>query len=124
MNQFSAPSAQRPPDDQDYALPPRRMYLFEPGWVIFVKTGSEREFCHVMTPGQDFYHRLLDGEICVARDEERLCLACAMRRGLIVSEPKRLREAVTPFATDVEPIPLDLDADDDDASSGWSYAGR
>ena len=119
MNQANVSSAQLPPDDQDFALAPRRMYLFEPGWMIFVKTGNAREYCHMMTPGQDFYHRLLDGEICVARDEERLCLACAMRRGLIAGGPKRLREAVLPFSGSVEPIPFDLDCDDD-ASRAWS----
>ena len=37
----------------------------------------------MMAPGQDYYHRLLDGEIYLVRDDEKLCLACAERRGLL-----------------------------------------
>jgi hypothetical protein len=95
-------------DEVDEVDSPRRMFLAEPGWRIGVKRGSEREFCYMRAPGQDFYHRLLDGEIFVHRDDERLCLACASRRGLIVHEPKRLREAIIPLPVDTEAIPLDL----------------
>ena len=102
-------------DEVDQAVPPRRMFLAEPGWRISVKNGSDREFCYMRAPGQDFYHRLLDGEVFVARDDERLCLACATRRGLIVHEPKRLREAIIRLPADTEAIPLDL---------GWREADR
>ena len=72
---------------------PRRLFLFEGGWRIGLKGGSEREFCYMMAPGQDFYHRLLDGEIYLARNDEKLCLACAERRGLLSYEPRTLRES-------------------------------
>jgi hypothetical protein len=84
------------------------MFLSEPGWRIGVKHGSDREFCYMMMPGQDFYHRLLDGEIFLHRQDEKICLACASRRGLLVAEPRRLREAVLPIPADEESIPLDL----------------
>ena len=90
-------------------IPASRMYLTEPGWRIGVKHGSAREFCYVRAPGQDYYHRLLDGEVYLQRDDEKLCLACASRRGLLTSEPKRLQEAVVPIPADMEAIPLDLD---------------
>ena len=67
------------------------MFLAEPGWRIGVKAGSDREFCYMMTPGQDFYHRLLDGEIFLHRHEEKLCLACA-----IATRPDRLRAQAAP----------------------------
>jgi hypothetical protein len=89
--------------------PPRRMFLFESGWRVGFKTGSAREFCYMMNPGQDFYHRLLDGEIFLVRAEERLCLACASRRGLIAFEPKRLRESIVGVPADLEAVPLELD---------------
>jgi hypothetical protein len=73
---------------------PHRLFLREPGWRIALKTGSTREFCYVMAPGQDFYHRLQDGELYVFHGDERLCLACAQRRGLLSYEPKPLRESV------------------------------
>lgn len=71
---------------------PRRAYLHEPGWRIGHKTDSAREFCYTMAPGQDYYHRLLKGEVYLYNHEERLCLACAERRGLLAHEPNGLRE--------------------------------
>jgi hypothetical protein len=73
---------------------PPRLFLHEPGWSVALKVGSERTFCYQMAPGQDYYHRLLDGEIYVHHGDERLCLACAQRRGLLTSEPKALRTPV------------------------------
>jgi hypothetical protein len=106
---LSAPQPLDDPSDDSREIPAvRRMYLSEPGWRIGVKTGSDREFCYMMMPGQDFYHRLLDGEIFLHRHQEKLCLACASRRGLLVAEPRRLREAVVPLPADEESIPLEL----------------
>ena len=67
-------------DGEEVALV-RRLFVFEGGWRAGVKTGSHREFCHMMAPGQDFYHRLVDGEIFLIRDSEKVCLPCAARRG-------------------------------------------
>jgi hypothetical protein len=94
--------------DEDSALP-RRMYLHEPGWGICIKTGSHREFCYTMAPGEDFYHRLRDGEVFLFRSDERLCLSCAARRGIIVSAPKRLRDKVVSVPVDDQAIPVELD---------------
>ena len=77
------------------ALP--RLFLHEPGWRIATKVGSDREFCYTVAPGQDYYHRLLDGEIFLTHGEEKLCLACADRRGLFAHEPRPLREPVAPI---------------------------
>lgn len=99
--------APTPPPSPQY----QRLFLFEPGWGVALKVGSERVFCYMMAPGQDYYHRLLDGEVYLYRGDERLCLACAERRGLLSFEPRGLREAL---------IPLDLvayhglDLDDDE----------
>jgi hypothetical protein len=97
------------PTQSEEVEQPRRMFLFESGWRIGIKSGSSREFCYMMHPGQDFYHRLLDGEIFLVRAEERLCLACALRRGLIAFEPKRLRESIVGVPADLEAIPLEVD---------------
>src|SRR5579864_4929280 len=75
----------------------RRIFLREPGWNVGLKVGNEREFCYMTTPGQDYYHRLFDGEVFLYHGAERLCLECAERRGLLAYEPKLLRK----------PIPLD-----------------
>jgi hypothetical protein len=104
-------SAQRdsfPEEDSDSAAPPRRMFVFERGWNIGVKTGSHREHCHMMAPGQDFYHRLGNGEVFVIQDTEKLCLPCAFRRGLIAFEPKRLREGLAAAVEDLDALPLEI----------------
>jgi hypothetical protein len=77
----------------DEAQEPRRIYLHEPGWRIGHKVGSTREFCYMMAPGQDYYHRLLDGEVYLYNREERLCFACAERRGLVSRQAKGLRDS-------------------------------
>ena len=84
------------------------MFIFERGWNIAIKTGSHRELCHMMAPGQDFYHRIGDGEVFVSQGTEKLCLACAYRRGLIAFEPKRLRESIAPGIEDLDEMPLDI----------------
>jgi hypothetical protein len=116
MNEFSKSSSESLLDtteDENLATA-HRMFLFEEGWSIRIKSGSHREFCHMMAPGQDFYHRLLDREIFLVRSDERLCLACATRRGLIALQPKRLRDSITSVPADLEAIPLELDSSDTD----------
>jgi hypothetical protein len=110
MNDPSVLSSQSSPlaCDDETAIS-RRMFIFETGWRVCVKTGSTRELCYMMTPGQDYYHRLLDGEIFLVRDDERLCFACASRRGLISFEPKQLRESIVSIPADLEAMPLELD---------------
>jgi hypothetical protein len=93
------------------ARQPSRLFLREPGWRIGLKNGNAREFCYQTAPGQDFYHRLLDGELYVFHGDERLCLACAQRRGLLAFEPKPLRETVIPFAYEGQPNPSDYDVE-------------
>jgi hypothetical protein len=75
---------------------PDRIYLHETGWQVGLKSGSERVFCHTANPGEDFYHRFADGEVFFQRDEERICAACALRRGVITHEPKLLPQFVDP----------------------------
>ena len=82
---------------------PRRLFLREPGWQVGQKVGSLREFCYLIAPGQDHYHRLDADELFVFRGDERLCIPCAERRGLISHEPKGLRDPVGPIELDFEP---------------------
>lgn len=87
-----------PSADNDASRPnPQRLFIFEPGWQVFLKVGSIRENCYQIAPGQDYYHRLADGEVYLARADEKLCFACAARRGLISYEPKQLRESISSF---------------------------
>lgn len=83
---------------------PQRVFLHEPGWNVALKVGSDRMFCYMMAPGQDYYHRLLDGEIYVHHGDERLCLACAERRTLLSFKPKGLRQPILTFEIDLSPV--------------------
>ena len=83
-----------------------RLFVFEPGWRVSVKRGSHREFCYMMAPGQDYYHRLLDGELFVHHGDERLCLSCAVRRGLISFEPRMLGKPIDPSLADSSELPV------------------
>jgi hypothetical protein len=72
-----------------------------------------------MAPGQDFYHTLLANEIYVHQGTEKLCLGCAIRRGVVVFEPKKLREAVVVPRSETEDIPIDVEfGQTPDRSSG------
>jgi len=104
--------------DPGDAPPPRRLFLLEPGWRVGQKVGSSREFCYMMAPGQDYYHRVYDGEILLQRGDERLCMACAERRGLLAFTPKSLRDSSRADAEldlaledPVAPLELDLERD-------------
>ncbi len=92
-------------DDQAQRTP--RLFIHEPGWKVGQKTDASREFCYMMAPGESWHHRLRDGEIVVARAEEKLCLTCAARRGLLSLEAKTLRT----------PIPVDDLAFDENVSN-------
>jgi hypothetical protein len=119
MNQTAGSSNQPSLPSEDAVIAPsRRMFIFEPGWRVGVKSGSTRELCYMVAPGQDYYHRLLDGEVFLVRDGERLCLACASRRGLISFEPKQLRDAIVSVPADLEAMPLELDWRDVNRSNG------
>jgi hypothetical protein len=94
----------QPVPSQAVLVKPQRLFLFEPGWGVSLKSGSEKAYCYMMAPGQDFYHRLLDGEIYFYHGDEKLCLACAQRRGLIASTPRGLREPLMSLDLNVRPV--------------------
>lgn len=62
-----------------------RLYLpgWEAGWQVQLKTTWDREYCFAKNPGEEFYHLLMAGELYVQYDEEKFCLECARRRGVI-----------------------------------------
>src|SRR4051812_48904786 len=95
-----------PPGNHDTV--PRRLFLHEGGWRIELKIGSDREFCYMTAPGQDYYHRLFDREIYLVRGDEKLCVACAERRGLLAYEPRFLREGVREPTLDIPPPSAEL----------------
>ena len=73
-------SERSPETDRD-----SRLYLpgWEDGWTVKLKTTWEREYCFTKNPGEEFYHLLMAGELYVQYDDEKFCLECAHRRGVI-----------------------------------------
>jgi hypothetical protein len=84
-----SPKAQKP-ENQETRTP--RLFLREPGWRVALKVGSDRLFCYMTNPGEKHYHRIMDGEIHLIRDDEKICLPCAERRGLLSYKPKALND--------------------------------
>lgn len=85
-----------------------RLFIHESGWRVEIKRGSDRVFCHMIAPGEDYHHRLLDGEIYLLHGDERVCLNCAGRRGLVALQPRILREDRSGFVpeSDQPPYPV------------------
>ena len=100
-----APTPEPPEPPARRVEGPQRLFLHEPGWSVALKVGSERVFCYQIAPGEDYYHRLNDGEIFLYHGDERLCLPCASRRGLLSFEPRGLREPAVELSEfeDVQP---------------------
>lgn len=71
-----------------------RLFVFEAGWQVARKSGSDRDFCYMMAPGKDYYHRIMDGELYLQRVDEKICLPCAARRGLLSYDPRSLRDPI------------------------------
>ena len=79
--------------DSAAALPYRespddgRLYLpRKDNWVAQVKGGWEKEYCYLKNPGEDYFHLLLSGEIYLQRNDEKYCLNCARRMGLVTHD--------------------------------------
>lgn len=94
LNDFGTPilRSAKVPKQEPAALRTPRLFLREPGWRVVLKVGSDRLFCYMTQPGDAHYHRIVDGEIHLVRDDEKICLPCAERRGLLSFEPKKLRD--------------------------------
>ena len=53
---------------------------------ILVKTSSSKEYCFAKFPGEDHYHLLMNGEICVTNGHDIYCVECAIRHGLLTMD--------------------------------------
>jgi len=124
MTSDSRPTSPSDAEDQDDTTSQSRLFLLESGWRVGIKTDSQRAFCFMMAPGQDFYHSLLDGEIFLHRGEQRFCMACAVRRGLVALRPKQLPEVGVVVSANLEPIPFDVEAERNLRPSDLLYGER
>jgi hypothetical protein len=82
-----------PTDDEteDRILP--RVFVREPTWRVACKTDHNRMHCYQVAEGDQHHHRINQGEIYLLSGEEKLCIPCAQRRGLLRFGPSRLRES-------------------------------
>jgi hypothetical protein len=71
---------------QESAAADGRLYVPQEGWQARVKRSWEKEYCYAQNPGDDFFHLLLSGEVYLQRDNEKYCLTCALRNGLITTD--------------------------------------
>ena len=100
---MSVVSAEQPPDEQpdeqpgeqrpavpSPAAPPavdQRLYVPEhEAWEARLKRSWENEYCYAANPGEDYFHLLLNGEIYLQHGDEKYCLNCALRRGILTGD--------------------------------------
>lgn len=55
-------------------------------WQAFIKQDSEKAYCYQKNPGENYFHLILDGELYVMSGDEKLCLRCALRRGVLTQD--------------------------------------
>ncbi|MBL4886737.1 MAG: hypothetical protein JKY95_19700 [Planctomycetaceae bacterium] len=65
------------PDDKRLYLPQHE------GWEGRVKSNSTKEYCYYKSPGEDYFHLIVIGEIYLIRGDEKCCLNCAIRHGVV-----------------------------------------
>ncbi|MFQ5730997.1 MAG: Clp protease N-terminal domain-containing protein [Planctomycetaceae bacterium] len=64
-----------------------RLYVAsQEGWRAKIKRGWDKAYCYSKAPGEDGFHLLLAGEIYVQRDDEKFCLNCARRHGILTAD--------------------------------------
>lgn len=74
---------------QPAELPCEEIRLYVPDaemHQVQIMRGGEREYCFAQNPGEDFFHLLVAGEVYVQYGDEKYCLNCAMRRGMITAD--------------------------------------
>lgn len=52
-------------------------------WSLRVMTSHGREYCHAKFPGEMHYHMLVGGEAYLDNGEQKYCLECGHRLGLV-----------------------------------------
>ena len=68
--------------DRDY-----RLYVPHPdGWKAHIKIGWEKQYCYAKNPDEDYFHLILNGELYLQNGDEKYCLNCAMRQGILSTE--------------------------------------
>lgn len=56
------------------------------GWQAHIKRGWEQQYCYYKLPGQDYFHLIVSGEIYLQHGDEKVCLNCALRTGIVTAD--------------------------------------
>ena len=65
----------------------QRLYLARSeNWQAHLKVGWEKLYCYAKFPGEDYFHLLMNGEIYLKHGDEKYCLACACRMGILTTD--------------------------------------
>ena len=76
-----------PPRPATAADSDRRLYVpTAEGSQARIKQGWEKQYCYSKFPGEDYFHLILNGEIYLEHAGEKLCLTCALHRGVITTQ--------------------------------------
>jgi hypothetical protein len=83
-----SPSANPSPDDNfepDIASDANaRLYVAALDDIkAVVKSDWSKEYCFDKSPGEDHFHLIVGGEIYIQHGHEKLCLECALGKGLV-----------------------------------------
>lgn len=90
----AVPDADVPGDDVDDV----RLYVPDSeGWSAAVKQDSEKVYCYQKNPGEDYFHLILSGELYLVNGTEKLCLRCALRRGVVTHDRLYWQHRVRPI---------------------------
>jgi sulfur relay (sulfurtransferase) complex TusBCD TusD component (DsrE family) len=82
MSLDELPAADAPGD-----VPDVRLYVADPeDWQVYLKQDSEKIYCYQKNPGENYFHLILKGEIYLSNQDEKLCLRCALRRGVLTQD--------------------------------------
>ncbi len=82
-----APTSDEPAQPAVDEAPDARLYIPDPSsWEARVKYDSEKVYCYQKNPGENYFHLILAGEIYLVSGNEKLCLRCALRRGVATQD--------------------------------------
>lgn len=85
-NHNSRPQSNAMPEEFTPAEGDCRLYHPDAeGWHAAIQSGVDRHHCYAKAPGQDYFHLIVPGEIYVQKGDEKLCLMCALRMGVLTT---------------------------------------
>ena len=87
-----------PPGPPGFHLDGRLYAAAMRDWRAEIKRDFARQYCHLKTPGEDFYHLLTGGEIYLDNGESKLCLNCAVRSGVLTTDRQHWQRETQPTA--------------------------